>query len=226
MKADPPVKRRYDSPRRRAQAEATRTAVVHAARDLFLEQGYGRTTVADVARAAGVSVETVYGAFGTKAALLHRAWDVTIGGDDQDVVFHERPEVQAMRAEPDLRRRFALHARFATRTARRVAPFQLMVRSAAGADPAAAAMLEEMDRQRLAGLSVMAAEAAATGQLAVSEEECRDVVWSTTDGMLWHRLVVERGWSDDRFADWLARLWVGLLVDGTGGSAGSAGPAG
>lgn len=73
-------------------------------------------------------------------------------------------------------------------------------------------MLAEVARQRLAGLSVMAAEAAATGQLAVSEERCRDVLWSTTDGMLWHRLVVERGWTNEDYADWLGRLWVATLV--------------
>ena len=73
-------------------------------------------------------------------------------------------------------------------------------------------MLEEMDRQRLAGIAVMAAEAAATGQLAVSEEECRDVIWSMTDGMLWHRLVAQRGWWNERFAEWLGRMWVDLLV--------------
>ena len=75
-----------------------------------------------------------------------------------------------------------------------------------------AAMLEEMGRQRLAGIGVMAAEAAATGQLAVSEEECRDVVWSMTDGTLWHRLVQERGWTNERFAEWLGRMWADLLV--------------
>ena len=115
------------------------------------------------------------------------------------------------RAEPDLRRRLLLHAEVSTTTAQRIAPFLLMVQAAAGAEPAAAAMLEEMGRQRLAGMSVMAKEAAATGQLAVSEEECRDIMWSMTDGMLWHRLVQERGWSDERFSTWLARVWVQTL---------------
>ncbi len=213
MKSEDPVKRRsYDSTRRRAQAEETRVAVVRAARDLFVERGYGHTTMADVARAAGVSVETIHKSVGTKAVLLHRAWDITVGGDEQEVVFHERPEVLAVRNEPDLARRLVLHAELSTQTAQRIAPFQLMVQSAAGADPAAAAMLEEMGRQRLAGIGVMAAEAAATGQLAVSEDECRDVVWSMTDGMLWHRLVNERGWSNERFAEWLGRVWVDRLV--------------
>ncbi|MEY2473915.1 MAG: hypothetical protein QOK28_3244 [Actinomycetota bacterium] len=186
--------------------------MVRAARDLFLEQGYGRTTIADIAGRAGVSVETIYASFGNKATLLHRAWDITVGGDEDEVVFHERPEVLAVRAEPDLAKRLAMHAVLSTRTAERIAPFQLMVQSAAGADATAAVMLDEMGRQRLAGIGVMAAEAAATGQLAVSEEECRDVVWSMTDGVLWHRLVIERGWSSDRFAEWLGRMWVSLLV--------------
>jgi len=186
--------------------------IVRAARDLFIDKGYGRTTIADIGNSAGVSVETIYAAFGNKATLLHRAWDITIGGDDQDVVFHERPEAMAVRNEPDLAKRLVLHARLSTQTAQRIAPFQLMVQSAAGADPAAAAMLEEMGRQRVAGMTVMAAEAAKTGQLAVSEDECRDVIWSMTDGMLWHRLVNERGWSNERFAEWLGQMWVRILV--------------
>lgn len=205
-------RRPYDSSRRQAQAAETRTAIVSAARDLFIAEGYGRTTIADIARAAGVSVETIYAAFGNKVTLLHRAWDLTVGGDDQDIVFHERPEVLAIRSEPDLAKRLALHAAFSTRTAQRIAPFQLMVQSAAGVDAGAAAMLEEMGRQRLAGMTVMAAEAARTGQLAVSEEECRDVIWSMTDGTLWHRLVNERGWANERFAAWLGRMWIHLLV--------------
>ena len=212
MNSARPVKRRYDSSRRRAQAAETRSAIVQAARDLFIERGYGHTTVQDIAKAAGVSVETIYSSVGRKPELLHCAWDITVGGDDEDVVFHERPEVVAIRAEKDLARRLELHAAFSTRTAQRIAPFQLMVQSAAGADPAAAAMLDEMGRQRLAGMTVMAAEAAATGQLAVSEEECRDVIWSMTDGMVWHRLVNERGWTNERFAEWLGEVWVERLV--------------
>jgi AcrR family transcriptional regulator len=203
--------RRYDSSRRRAQARATRLAVLRAAHDLFVEQGYARTTIAAVAAAAGVSAETIYAAFGTKATLLHRVWDITIGGDDEDVLYHERPEVQAVRAEPDLARRLRLQAELTTATARRIGPFLHALQGAAGADPAAAELLEEIGRQRLTGLGVMASEAAATGQLGVSEDECRDVLWSTTDAGLWRQLVLGRGWTDERFAAWLGDLWVAAL---------------
>jgi hypothetical protein len=69
-------------------------------------------------------------------------------------------------------------------------------------------------------MGVHAATAAATGRLAVTEEECRDVLWSTTDGTLWHRLVIERSWTDDRYATWLGRMWVSMLVAGCDASAG------
>jgi AcrR family transcriptional regulator len=206
------ARRRYDSSRRREQARDTRLRILRAAHDLFVAQGYGRTTIADIAQAAQVSSETIYATFKTKATLLHKVWDITIGGDDQDVVFHERPEIQAIRAEPDLARRFVLHARMATGTLRRMAPFLLALRGAAASEPAAAAMLAEADRQRFEGLGVMAAEAAATGQLKASEAECLDLIWAMTDGTLWQQLVVVRGWSDDRYAEHLATMWIAALV--------------
>lgn len=207
-----PVKRRYDSSRRQEQARETERQVLAAAHDLFVAQGYGRTTIADIARAAGVSPETIYARFKNKPTVLHRVWDVTVGGDDEEVVFHERPEVRAIRAEPDLAKRLMMHARMSAATARRIGPFLRALQGAASSDQRVADMLAEMDRQRLAGMSVMAAEAAATGQLAVTEEECRDFMWSLTDGYLWARLVDERGWSDEQFAEHLGQMWVAVLV--------------
>jgi AcrR family transcriptional regulator len=207
-----PVKRSYDSSRRKEQARQTQRAVLRAAHDLFVERGYGQTTIADIARAAGVSQETIYAAFKNKATLLHRVWDITIGGDDEDVVFHERPEIQAIRNEPDLAKRFLMHARMSTATARRMTPFVRAVRAAAGSEPAAAAMVTEMDRQRYEGMGVMARESAKTGQLKVSEQQCRDIVWAMTDGNLWHELVIERGWTDEQFAAWVGEIWVATFV--------------
>ena len=207
-----PVKRPYDGTRRQQQARETRRAVLRAAHDLFVQQGYARTTIATVAQEAGVSAETDYAAFKTKATLLQRVWDVTIGGDDEEIVYHERPEILALRAETDLARRLRLQAPLTTAVARRTGPFMRALEAAAGADPAAADLLTEVHRQRLEGLSVMARGAAATGQLAVPEEVCRDLKWATTDSVLWYRLVVQRGWSDEQFAEHLGSTWVSWLV--------------
>jgi hypothetical protein len=91
---------------------------------------------------------------------------------------------------------------------RRTARLRLAVQGAAGTDPAAAALLAEIDRARLEAMGVHARAAAATGQPAVPEEECRDVLFATTDGSLWHTLVERRRWSDQRYAAWLGHLWV------------------
>ncbi len=207
-----PVKRQYDSSRRREQAKENRRRILDAAHALFVTRGYGRTTIADVAAEAGVAPETVYAAFKNKPALLHRAWDVAVGGDDQDVPLLERPELRAVFAEPDLRTRFAAFAVFNTAVMRRTARLHLAVRGAAAGEPAAAAMLEEIDRRRLEAMAEHARAAADTGRLGVSEAECRDVLWSTTDGTLWHQFVERRGWPDERYAAWLGRLWGSVLV--------------
>ena len=113
------VKRRYTSTRRNEQARETRLRVIRAARELFVAQGYGRTTLAEVAREAGVAVETVYAAFGNKATLLRRTWDVDFRGDEEDVPLFDRAEMQAILDEPDLATRIRRHAAFVTATNRR-----------------------------------------------------------------------------------------------------------
>ncbi|GAA4809499.1 TetR/AcrR family transcriptional regulator [Actinomycetospora chlora] len=206
------VKRRYDSSRRREQAQENQRRVLAAAHDLFVAQGYGATTLTQVAAAAGVAVETVYAAFGTKVGVLHRAWDVAVGGDDRDVHLLERPELRAVFAEPDLATRLTAFATVNTAIMRRTARLLRAVRGAAGADPAAAELLDTIDRARLESLGEHARAAVATGRLAVTEDACRDILFATTDGALWLTLVDRQGWSDEAYAAWLAGIWTASLV--------------
>ena len=89
-----------------------------------------------------------------------------------------------MLAEPDLPTRLAAFAVVNTVVMRRTPRLRLAAQGAATSAPAAAALLSEIDRQRLEAMAVHAGAAAATGQLTVSEDECRDVLRSTTDGSL------------------------------------------
>lgn len=209
------VKRRYDSTRRRQQARENRQQILAAAHGLFLDKGYGSTTIAEIAAAAGVAVETIYATFRNKPTLLHRVWDLAVGGDEQDVHLLERPEMRAVLEEPELPVRFVRFAAVNTAIMRRTAALRLAVQSAAGTDTAAAALLAEIDRARHEAMGVHAHAAAATGQLVVTEEECRDVLFATTDGSLWHNLVQRQGWPDERYAAWLAHLWQAMLLDPT-----------
>jgi AcrR family transcriptional regulator len=207
-----PVKKQYESPRRQEQARETRLRIVAAARDLFVAKGYGRTTMADVARTAGVAVETVYAVFRNKPALLRQVWFVGFRGDDEDVRLLNRPQIQAVLAEPDLATRLRAQAAFMTPVFRRIAPLLMALRGAAASEPAAAAMLAEFDELRLDAAEHYARLARETGQLGVSETECRDVLGATMDGSLWQRLVAESGWSDEHFARWLGEMWVSVLL--------------
>lgn len=206
------VKRPYHSTRRREQASETRRRIIRAAHDLFVSQGYGRTTIAEVARGAGVAVETVYAAYRNKPTLLRQVWYATMRGDDQDIRLLDRPEIRAVLAEPDLATRLRAHAVALIPVWRRITPLLRALQGAATSEPAAAAMLAEFDERRLDAASHYARAAAATGQLAVSEQECRDLLAATMDGAQWHRLVAERGWSEDRYAQLLGTMWVAALV--------------
>src|SRR6266542_1007128 len=206
------VKRPYRSARRREQATETRARILRAAHDLFVSRGYGRTTIADVAGAAGVAVETVYAAYRNKPTLLRQVWYSAMRGDEEDVRLLDRPEIRAVLAEPDLAKRFRTHAVVMTSVFRRITPLFRALQGAASSEPAAAAILAEFDARRLDAAGHYARAAAATGKLAISEEECRDVLAATLDGALWHRLVEERGWTDERFAGFLGSMWIATLV--------------
>jgi AcrR family transcriptional regulator len=207
-----PVKRSYDARGRQARAQETRQRISDVAHDLFVTRGYGRTTIADIARGADVSVETVYSAFGNKAALLRRIWFARFRGDEQDVRFLDRPEIQDMLAEPDLVVRLRRHAVLVTAVFRRIVPLHRALEAAAASEPSAAEMVAEYDAGRIDACTQYANAAKKTGQLAVSAVECRDILSATLDGALWHRLVHEGGWSDKRFAAFLGDLWVSVLT--------------
>ena len=217
------VKRRYASPRRDEQARETRLRIIRAARELFVTKGYGRTTLAEIAQEAAVAVETVYAAFGNKATLLRQTWYVESRGDEEDVPLFERAEMQDILDEPDLATRIRRHAAFVTATNRRMGPLTAALEGAAASEPAAEEMLAEFSKRRLDVTTKYAKAAAATGRLAVSQAECRDVLFATMDGTLWRRLVIERGWSDERYADWLGSAWIAQLVSSADAAQGPAG---
>ena len=213
----PKIKRPYDSSRRQEQAAETRQRIIDAAHDMFVQRGYGKATLADIAATAGVAVETVYAAFGTKAELLRRVWYVHFRGDERNLTLYDRPEMQAILAEPDLATRIRRHAEFVTASNRRIAPLLDALTGAASSEPGAAAMLAWWAERRLDVATKYARAAATTKQLAIPEAACRDLLFATMDGALWHRLVLERGWSDARYADWLSDFWISQFVGAKAG---------
>src|SRR5690242_13198631 len=99
--ADVVKRRSYDNSRRLAQARATKSAVVKAARQLFIARGYPGTTIEAIAETSCVPLPTVYRLFGSKRGILSAVLDVAFGGDDEPIAFHERPAVLAALSEPN-----------------------------------------------------------------------------------------------------------------------------
>jgi len=200
------VKRSYDASGRRAQARARRLAVVLAARDLFERDGYRATTIAAIAAHAGVSAESVYKGFGTKAALAKAVFDIELAGDDEPVPVAERPAMQAVRDEPDVRRQIAMFADGLAQRQARSARVQILIRDGRHVDDSLAPIWEKMHDEGLTGMTALGRRLLETGQLRDGIElgEVRDVLWNYLAIDHYERLVLTQGWSLERYSRWLA----------------------
>jgi AcrR family transcriptional regulator len=207
-------RRPYDSTRRKEQARQTREAILDVAGTMFRERGYARTTVTAVAEAAGVSVETVYKAFGNKAHLLKGVFDVAIVGDHAPVPMLQRDMVRRIQAEPDPRRKFEIYGEHLAQAGPRAGPVQLLVRAAGAGDPEVAAVWDQMSNERLVGTTAFARHLHEGKHLRddVTLEEARDVLWTYNSVELYDLLVLQRGWTPERYGSWVGRALASALL--------------
>jgi AcrR family transcriptional regulator len=205
--------RHYTSPLRAQQAAATRRAVIAAAHELFVAQGYGATTIDDIARHAGVSKPTVFTSVGNKAALLSVVRDVAMAGDDLPVAVANRPSAQQIMDEPDPGRAIELLATLMTDLGGRYAEVNEVIRGAAGTEPALRELWETSESQRLTGARHWTRTLAAKAPLRADEQTTVDLLWLLMAPDHHHRLVHVRGWTSERFRDWLATGLTALLAD-------------
>ena len=208
------VKRSYDASGRREQAQARRRAVVVAARALFEGDGFRPTTIAAVAERAGVSAESIYKGFGTKAALAKAVFDFVIAGDDEPVPVRRRSEADAIRAEPDVRRKIIMYTRGLAARQQRSAKVQVLIRDGGHTDESLAALWQQLLAERLTGMTMLGRHLIESGQLreGIKLDEVRDVLWTYTAVELYELLVVERGWPLDRYAEWIGHAIAAALV--------------
>jgi AcrR family transcriptional regulator len=213
MKAGTEVKRSYQSSLRGAQAQSTREAVIAAAGRLFAERGYAATSIEEIAAAAGVSRATVFTSVGGKSKLLKTALDVAIVGDDEPIPLPDRPRSRAIRAEPDPRKYLALYAELVTEIDGRLAGIHEAVRGAAGADRDARALWETHLAQHRQGAANVIGDLARKGGIRkdLDPETAADIVWLLGPGT-YQMLVHRRGWSPDRFREWLTETYITQLL--------------
>lgn len=199
-------RRVYRSTRRRQQAEQTREVVVAAATSLFAGQGWAATGMRDVAKAAGVSVETVYANFGSKGDLLVAAIDRGVVGDAEATGLSARPEFAAL-AEGGLADRVVAAARLVTGINERTCGLRRALHEAARNEPMLAEKLTELETSRRetlrAGMALVAG-----GPLA---DDVLDALWVVTDANAFDLLTRTGGRSVAGYERWLAETMRGLV---------------
>ena len=204
--------RRYDSSSRVAQALRNRAAILDAAERQFLDAGYAATTVSSIAREAGVSVETVYKAFGGKAELVRAIYERGLIGRKQASVYERSDTMREHETNPAIILRY--WAGLIAELAPDVGPIRLLMRSAAADDPNVAEVLENSDRERVQRMRHNARFLAKRGYLrtGVTATEAADVLWTCTSAELYDLLVLRRGWSLRRFERFIGDLLVAALL--------------
>lgn len=203
VKSKPP-KRAYDSSKRQEQAQATRAAILDAARTLFVDRGFAATTLQAVADEAGVAVQTVYAAFGSKRELLRQVIGVAVVGDDEAVPLQERDEVQRIIAEPDQRTRAQMQATLITQILARVAPVAMVAREASGAHEEAAEQWRAFMAERRVGMEHAARTLAGKQKLRVPIDRAADIIHALWSPELYTILVRELGWTPQQYEEWMA----------------------
>jgi AcrR family transcriptional regulator len=203
--------RRYHSDLRREQVKQTRALVLDAAATLFEERGYEGTSVAAIAKAAHVSAETVYGHFGNKRALLGELCRRAVRGDDPAPV-PAQSGPKAVAAATDQHEQLRLFAADIVLRLERAAPLVAIVAGAARTHAELADLLAALHADRLKNLRSLVDALAVNGPLRLKEEEAVETVWALTSPELHQLLVRVRGWTRQRYRDWLATSLAELLL--------------
>lgn len=193
-----------DGVKRPTRARRTRRRIIDAAAALFVAEGYGATTLEQIAARAGVAVQTIYFHFGNKRTLLKEAVDVASVGDDEPVPLLERPWVQALRVEPDPHRVLEGWIAGSREISERVAGILGVVRDAAVVDPEMAEQWAVNEEQRATAFRVLVDLLAERDALrpGLDVDEATDIVFAVLSVDVYLLLTTRRGWSSQRWQRW------------------------
>ena len=205
----PPVKRRYEAPIRREQSALTRRRILDAAVAAFSASGWTGTTVADVARAAGVTPQAVHLSVGAKPALLVAAVAHAVAGDEPDVPLRQRRSfAPAFAPGVTAAGRAAAFAAGSRAVYQRAGALFLVLAQAALADQATADLWRSAREARLADCRELVLLASASG---TADERTVDVVFVLSGPGVYADLTGDRGWPAAAYEQWLTTALEPLL---------------
>ncbi|WP_308015752.1 helix-turn-helix domain-containing protein [Microbacterium sp. cx-59] len=196
--------RAYHSPRREADAAATRAGIVAAAARLFIRDGYAATSMKAIAAEAGVSPQTVQ-LHGPKHALLIGAFETAFAGDEGSHSLTDRPVMAEIMGEPNFDVALQKYVGFLTRANARSATVVRAMMAAADADPAVRAAYAELEQRRQRDMGLAAQWFVGRERIAAAHASAgADVLSHLTGPDTYLHFTQDRGWSDDRYSAWVA----------------------
>ena len=197
-----------------ARTRLARRAVIDAARTLFLERGYGATTVDAISALSDVPPATVYRLFSSKRGILNALLDISIAGDDDAVPMADRPPVRSLLADPNPKNMVAGVVGIAAQVNSRTAAIYRILVSAAASDSDAATLLDDLTRQRQEGQGRVARALARARALRspLRERDAGDIIHALVSPEVYGLLVVDRGWPPERYETWLTETLVDQLL--------------
>ena len=206
--------RPYRSTLRDEQAQATRRRIVRAGGELYLERGYGPTTIDAIAARAEVSRKTVFTSVGGKAAVLKLAFDWALAGDDEPVAIADRPEVRRMMQLEDPAALLDAWIAMNAAIAGRLAALHHVLVVAADADPEAAAIVATTEQQRRHGALTLVTRLEAIGGLrpGLDADRAAAITEVLMDPLPYRRLVLLRGWTPEEYTEFLQQTAAAALL--------------
>ena len=205
-------KRKYSSAVREEQAARTRTRILDAAAELFLERGYARTTMKDIAVQADVARDTVHAIFGSKARVLTALIDHRLVPDGSVTNVTQLPEALAIKDEVDQRKQIELFTKFIAGISTELRPVFEILRTASAVEPEMAKVFEEMDQFRMNNMQTYASWIAARGPLRVSTRQAGEIIWALASLDVARMLCDELGWTESQHARWLSDTLIRTLL--------------
>ena len=188
--------------------------MIDSARALFLERGYQATTIDAISELSDVPAPTIYRLFSSKLGILKAVLDVSIAGDDQAVAMLDRPNVRALLASDDPKQQLAGFAGLVRDVMDRAGSVHRILADAARSDHEAAALLADIARQRDGGQRHIAQALARMGALraGLGERDAADVIHALASPEVYGLLVLDRGWTAERYESWLTSLLADQLL--------------
>ena len=189
---------------RKERARATRRRMIEAAYKLFSERGYG-VPLTEVAREAGVAVQTLYFTFHTKAELMQAVLNLAVLGDELPMAPHERPWFAALLREPNPRKAVQIFVDATTVIMERVGPLSPSI--SRSSDPEVDALWSHSEQLRVDGYRKVMEALANKGKLrrGLPMDEATDICFVLLSPQLFQQVVTLRGWSVERWRTWIGQ---------------------